>query len=168
MTKVEKAAHRDRHYWLLKSDPESFSFEDLWSLPDRTTHWDGVRNFQARNFLRDEMKKGDLAFFYHSGGDDPGVVGIVEVVREGYPDHTAFDPKDSHFDPKSKKDSPTWSMIDIHAVERFPRPVSLAEMRTKPELEGLPLLQKGNRLSVQKVGSTEWNAVVALSKRPQP
>jgi predicted RNA-binding protein with PUA-like domain len=168
MTKVEKAAHKDRHYWLLKSDPESFSFEDLWSLPDRTTHWDGVRNFQARNFLRDEMKKGDLAFFYHSGGDDPGVVGIVEVVREGYPDHTAFDPKDSHFDPKSKKDSPTWSMIDIHAVERFPRPVSLAEMRTKPELEGLPLLQKGNRLSVQKVGSTEWNAVVALSKRPQP
>jgi predicted RNA-binding protein with PUA-like domain len=167
MTKVEKAAHKDRHYWLLKSDPESFSFEDLWSLPDRTTHWDGVRNFQARNFLRDEMKKGDLAFFYHSGGDDPGVVGIVEVVREGYPDHTAFDPKDSHFDPKSKKDSPTWSMIDIHAVERFPRPVSLAEMRTKPELEGLPLLQKGNRLSVQKVGSTEWNAVVALSKQPQ-
>jgi predicted RNA-binding protein with PUA-like domain len=168
MTKVEKAAHKDRHYWLLKSDPESFSFDDLWSLADRTTHWDGVRNFQARNFLRDEMKKGDLAFFYHSGGDDPGVVGIVEVVREGYPDHTAFDPKDSHFDPKSKKDSPTWSMIDIHAVERFPRPVSLAEMRTKPELEGLPLLQKGNRLSVQKVGSTEWNAVVALSKRPQP
>jgi predicted RNA-binding protein with PUA-like domain len=168
MTKVEKAAHKDRHYWLLKSDPESFSFDDLWSLPARTTHWDGVRNFQARNFLRDEMKKGDLAFFYHSGGDDPGVVGIVEVVREGYPDHTAFDPKDSHFDPKSKKDSPTWSMIDIHAVERFPRPVSLAEMRTRPELEGLPLLQKGNRLSVQKVGSTEWNAVVALSKRPQP
>jgi predicted RNA-binding protein with PUA-like domain len=168
MTKVERAAHKNRHYWLLKSDPESFSFDDLWKLPDRTTHWDGVRNFQARNFLRDEMKKGDLAFFYHSGGEDPGVVGIVEVVREGYPDHTAFDPKDSHFDPKSKKDSPTWSMIDIHAVERFPRPVSLAEMRTKPELEGLPLLQKGNRLSVQKVGSTEWNAVVALSKRPQP
>lgn len=168
MTKVEKGAHRDRHYWLLKSDPESFSFDDLWRLPNRTTHWDGVRNFQARNFLRDEMKKGDLAFFYHSGGDDPGVVGIVEVVREGYPDHTAFDPKDPHFDPKSKKESPTWSMVDIHAVERFPRPVSLAEMRTKPELEGLPLLQKGNRLSVQRVGSTEWNAVVALSKHPQP
>jgi predicted RNA-binding protein with PUA-like domain len=167
MTKVEKAAHRDRHYWLLKSDPESFSFDDLWRLPNRTTHWDGVRNFQARNFLRDEMKKGDLALFYHSGGDDPGVVGIVEVVREGYPDHTAFDPKDPHFDPKSKKDSPTWSMVDIHAVERLPRPVSLAEMRTRPELEGLPLLQKGSRLSVQRVGSTEWNAVVALSKQPQ-
>jgi predicted RNA-binding protein with PUA-like domain len=167
MTKVEKAAHRDRHYWLLKSDPESFSFDDLWRLPNRTTHWDGVRNFQARNFLRDEMKKGDLALFYHSGGDDPGVVGIVEVVREGYPDHTAFDPKDPHFDPKSKKDSPTWSMVDIHAVERLPRPVSLAEMRTRPELEGLPLLQKGSRLSVQRVGSTEWNAVVALSKQPK-
>src|SRR6059058_2441897 len=168
MTKVEKAAHRDRHYWLLKSDPESFSFDDLWRLPNRTTHWDGVRNFQARNFLRDEMKKGDLALFYHSGGDDPGVIGIVEVVREGYPDHTAFDPKDPHFDPKSKKDSPTWSMVDIHAIERFQRPVSLAEMRRRPELEGLPLLQKGNRLSVQRVGSTEWNAVVALSKQPQP
>ena len=167
MTKVEKAAHRDRHYWLLKSDPESFSFDDLWKIPNRTTHWDGVRNFQARNFLRDEMKKGDLAFFYHSGGDDPGVVGIVEIVREGYPDHTAFDPKDPHFDPKSRKDSPVWSMVDIHAVERFPRPVSLAEMRTKPELEGLPLLKKGNRLSVQPVGSTEWNAVVALSKQEQ-
>jgi predicted RNA-binding protein with PUA-like domain len=168
MTKVEKAAHRGRQYWLLKSDAESFSFDDLWRLPNRTTHWDGVRNFQARNFLRDEMKKGDLAFFYHSGGDDPGVVGIVEVVREGYPDHTAFDPKDPHFDPKSKKESPTWSMVDIHAVERFPRAVSLAEMRKRPELEGLPLLQKGNRLSVQRVGSTEWNAVVALSKTPQP
>ena len=167
MSKVERGAHKDRQYWLLKSDAESFSFDDLWNLPDRTTHWDGVRNFQARNFLRDEMKKGDLAFFYHSGGSDPGVVGIVEVVREGYPDHTAFDPKDPHFDPDSKKESPTWSMVDIHAVQRFPRPVSLAEMRTKPELEGLPLLKKGNRLSVQKVGSTEWNAVVALSKEPQ-
>ena len=167
MSKVERGAHKDRQYWLLKSDAESFSFDDLWNLPDRTTHWDGVRNFQARNFLRDEMKKGDLAFFYHSGGSDPGVVGIVEVVREGYPDHTAFDPKDPHFDPDSKKESPTWSMVDIHAVQRFPRPGSLAEMRTKPELEGLPLLKKGNRLSVQKVGSTEWNAVVALSKEPQ-
>ena len=167
MSKVERGAHKDRQYWLLKSDAESFSFDDLWNLPDRTTHWDGVRNFQARNFLRDEMKKGDLAFFYHSGGSDPGVVGIVEVVREGYPDHTAFDPKDPHFDPDSKKESPTWSMVDIHAVQRFPRPLSLAEMRTKPELEGLPLLKKGNRLSVQKVGSTEWNAVVALSTEPQ-
>jgi predicted RNA-binding protein with PUA-like domain len=164
MTKVNRAAQTDRQYWLLKSEPESFSFDDLWNASGHTTHWDGVRNYQARNFMRDEMKKGDLAFFYHSGAE-PGIVGIVEIVREGYPDHTAVDPKDPHYDPKSKRgeESP-WSMVDVHAIERFPRHVSLAELRTKPELEGMPLLQKGNRLSVQKVGAAEWNAVVALSK----
>ena len=163
MTQVSQGLHKDRQYWLLKSDVESFPFDALWNAPNRTTHWDGVRNFQARNFLR-EMKKGDLAFFYHSGAE-PGVVGIVEVVREAYPDHTALDPKDPHFDPKSKGGESQWSMVDIHAVERLPRPVMLSEMRTKPELAGLPLLKKGNRLSVQKVGAAEWNAVVALSKQ---
>jgi predicted RNA-binding protein with PUA-like domain len=166
MSKLEKAGSPNRQYWLLKADPETFSVEDLWSLPDRTTHWDGVRNFQARNFMR-EMKKGDLAFFYHSGAN-PGVVGIVEVVREAYPDHTALDPKDPHFDPKSKEGESGWSMVDVHGLERFPRPVSLSEMRLKPELAGMPLLKKGNRLSVQKVGAPEWNAVVALSKVPAP
>jgi predicted RNA-binding protein with PUA-like domain len=166
MTKVNRAAQMDRQYWLLKSEPESFSFEDLWNAPGHTTHWDGVRNYQARNFMRDQMKKGDLAFFYHSGAE-PGIVGIVEIAREGYPDHTAVDPKDPHYDPKSKRgeESP-WSMVDVRAIERFPRHVSLAELRTKPELEGMPLLQKGNRLSVQRVGAAEWNAVVALSKQP--
>ena len=163
MTKVSRGAQKDRQYWLLKSEPESFSFDDLWNSPDRTTHWDGVRNYQARNFMRDEMKKGDLAFFYHSG-DDPGIVGIVEIAREGYPDHTAVDPKDPHYDPKSKSGESSWSMVDVHAIERFPRHVTLSEMREKPELEGMPLLQKGNRLSVQKVGAAEWNAVVALAK----
>lgn len=165
MAKVTQGAHKDRHYWLLKSDAETFSWDDLWNAPDRTTHWDGVRNFQARNFMRDEMKKGDLAFFYHSGGENPGIIGIVEVVREGYPDTTAVDPKDPHFDPRSKGGESQWSMIDVHAVEKLQRVVTLAEMRTHPELEGMPLLQKGNRLSVQKVGSTEWNAVIALSKQ---
>jgi predicted RNA-binding protein with PUA-like domain len=164
MAKIAQGAHKDRSYWLLKSEPGTFSFDDLWNSRDRTVHWDGVRNFQARNYLRDEMKKGDLAFFYHSGAD-PGIVGIVEVVREGYPDATAFDPKDSHYDPKSKKDAPTWFMVDIHAVERFSRPISLGELRTRPELEGMPLLKKGNRLSVQPVGAAEWNAVVALAKQ---
>jgi predicted RNA-binding protein with PUA-like domain len=115
--------------------------------------------------MRDEMKKGDLAFFYHSGGDNPGIVGIVEIVREGYPDHTALDAKDPHYDPRSKSGEPYWSMVDIQAIERLPRLVSLSEMRTKPELEGMALLKKGNRLSVQKVGAAEWNAVLALAKQ---
>ena len=163
MAKVAQAVHTDRRYWLLKSEPGSFSFDDLWNSTGRTTHWDGVRNFQARNFLRDEMKMGDLAFFYHSGAD-PGIVGIVEIVREGYPDHTALDPKDPHYDPRSKSGESPWSMVDVHAIERFSRPIPLSEMRGKPELEGMPLLQKGSRLSVQKVGVAEWNAVLALAK----
>jgi predicted RNA-binding protein with PUA-like domain len=165
MAKVTQGAHKDRQYWLLKSDAETFSWDDLWNAPNRTTHWDGVRNFQARNYLRDQMKKGDLAFFYHSGGENPGIVGIVEIVREGYPDTTALDPNDPHFDPRSKGGESQWSMVDVRGVEKLARPVTLAEMRKRPELEGMLLLQKGSRLSVQKVGPAEWNAVIALSKQ---
>jgi predicted RNA-binding protein with PUA-like domain len=168
MTKVAEPLRKDRQYWLIKSDAESFSFDHLWNLPNRTTHWDGVRNFQARNYMRDEMKKGDLAFFYHSGGSDPGVVGIVEIVREGYPDHTASDPKDPHYDPRSKSGEPYWTMVDVKAIERLPRHISLSELRTKADLGGMPLLQKGNRLSVQKVGAAEWNAVINLAKQEGP
>lgn len=164
MTKVTRSAQKDRQYWLLKSEPESFSFDDLMKAPNQTSHWDGVRNYQARNFMRDEMKKGDLAFFYHSG-DEPGIVGIVEIVREGYPDHTAVDPKDAHYDPRTKGGESSWSMVDVRALEHLPRPITLSEMRTKPELQGMPLLQKGNRLSVQRVGAAEWNAVLALAKQ---
>ncbi|HEV7595662.1 MAG TPA: EVE domain-containing protein [Gemmatimonadaceae bacterium] len=164
MAKVAQAAHRDRHYWLLKSEPGTFSFDDLWNSTGRTTHWDGVRNFQARNYMRDEMKKGDLAFFYHSGAE-PGIVGIVEITSDGYPDHTAVDPEDPHYDPKAKGKESPWSMVDVHAIERFPRPILLSEMRGKPQLEGMPLLQKGSRLSVQRVGAAEWNAVIALTKQ---
>jgi predicted RNA-binding protein with PUA-like domain len=167
MAKTARAAHTDRRYWLIKSEPGTFSIDDLWNSPNRTTHWDGVRNFQARNYLRDEMKKGDLAFFYHSG-EDPGIVGIVEIAREGYPDPSAVDPNDPHYDPKSKNGESPWYAVDVHAVERFPRAISLKEMRTMPELEGMPLLQKGNRLSVQKVGAAEWNAVIALNKQTRP
>jgi predicted RNA-binding protein with PUA-like domain len=117
--------------------------------------------------MRDEMKKGDLAFFYHSGGE-PAILGIAEIVREGYPDSTAVDPNDPHYDPKSKGGESAWSMVDIRAIERLARPVTLAEMRTRPELTALPLLQKGNRLSVQKVGAPEWNAILALAKEGQP
>jgi predicted RNA-binding protein with PUA-like domain len=110
-------------------------------------------------------KRDDLAFFYHSGGAEPGIHGIVEITREGYPDHTALDPKDPHYDPRSKSGESQWSMVDIRAVERLSRPVTLSEMRTNPELEGMPLLKKGNRLSVQKVGAAEWNAVLRLAKQ---
>lgn len=164
MTRITQSAQKDRQYWLLKSEPESFSFDDLMNAPNQTSHWDGVRNYQARNFMRDEMKKGDLAFFYHSGAE-PAIVGIVEIVREGYPDHTAVDPKDAHYDPRSKGGESSWSMVDVRALERLPRPITLSEMRTKPELQGMPLLQKGSRLSVQKVGAAEWNAVFALAKQ---
>lgn len=164
MAKITRPAQRDRQYWLLKSDPESFSFDDLWNVPDRTTHWDGVRNYQARNFMR-EMKRGDLAFFYHSGGTDPAILGIVEIVREAYADPTALDPKDPHYDPKSERGESSWSMVDIRAIERLQRPVTLSEMRPRSELAAMPLLQKGSRLSVQKVGAAEWNAILALGKQ---
>src|SRR5687767_2074541 len=115
--------------WLVKSEPESFSWDDLWSSPGRTTHWDGVRNYQARNFMRDGMRIGDQVLFYHSSTAMPAIVGIAEVVREAYPDHTAFDPADPHHDPKSKADAPAWMMVDIRAVRPLERPVTLPMMR---------------------------------------
>ena len=116
-----------RQYWLVKSEPEVFSFDDLLAAPDRTTHWDGVRNFAARNHLR-AMKKGDRVLFYHSSTKPTAVVGVAEVVREAYPDATALDKKDPHFDPKSDPDDPTWFMVDIRALEKFKRPVGLDEI----------------------------------------
>jgi predicted RNA-binding protein with PUA-like domain len=164
MPKLSRPSGSNRQYWLLKTEPGDFSFDDLWKAPGRTTHWEGVRNYQARNYLRDEIKKGDLVFFYHSNCDEPGIVGIAEIVKPGYPDESAFDKKDSHYDPKSDRKNPTWYMVDIRGVERFPRVVTLAELRQNPELEGMPLLQKGSRLSVQKVGNLEWNAVLRAAK----
>jgi predicted RNA-binding protein with PUA-like domain len=123
-----------------------------------------VRNFQARNFMRDEMKTGDLVFFYHSG-EAPAIVGVTEVVRDGYPDHSALDPNDSHFDPKSKPDAPTWYMVDLRAVEPLARPLSLAELRGVAGLERMTLLQKGSRLSVQPVSPDEWAIIHRLGMR---
>jgi predicted RNA-binding protein with PUA-like domain len=152
-------ATRARRYWLVKSEPDAFSFDDLMASPDRTTCWDGVRNYQARNTMRDDMKRGDLVLFYHSSTEPAAIVGVAEVVREAYPDHTAFDAKDPHFDPKSRRDEPTWMMVDLRAVAAFARPLTLAELRGTPGLEKMTLLQKGSRLSVQPVTSAEWEIV---------
>lgn len=155
----------NRRHWLVKSEPDVFSFDDLMAKPSRTTHWDGVRNYQARNTMRDDMKKGDLVFFYHSSTDPAAIVGIAEVVREGYPDASALDPADSHFDPKSKADTPTWYMVDLEGTEKLSRPLSLAELRGVKGLEKMTLLQKGSRLSVQPVTAAEWTVITKLASK---
>jgi predicted RNA-binding protein with PUA-like domain len=147
----------------VKSEPDVFSFADLLKAPKKTTCWDGVRNYQARNTLRDQMKKGDRVFYYHSNAEPSGIAGMCEVVREGYPDHTAFDPKDPHFDPKSRRDEPTWYMVDVRAVAPFPRLVTLAELKGVKGLEKMALLQKGSRLSVQPVTQKEWEIVCRIA-----
>ncbi|MBC7673329.1 MAG: EVE domain-containing protein [Polaromonas sp.] len=156
------AARSARRYWLVKSEPDSFSFHDLLAAKGRTTCWDGVRNYQARNTMRDDMKKGDLVFFYHSSTDPAAIVGIAEVTREAYPDHTALDPADSHFDPKSKAESPTWWMVDLKAVTTLAQPITLAQLRGVKGLEKMVLLQKGSRLSVQPVSGKEWEIITLL------
>jgi len=147
----------------MKSEPEEFSIDDLKTRPNKTEHWDGVRNYQARNFMRDDMKKGDLVFFYHSNCDVPGIVGIAKVAREGYPDHTAFDPKDKHYDPKSDPDNPRWIMVDVKFVQKFKHTVSLADLKQHKALKEMRLLQKGNRLSVMPVSKKEWEYIVKLA-----
>ena len=152
----------ERRYWLLKTEPTSFSFEDLMRAPKRTTTWDGVRNYQARNMLRDQMKPGDLAFIYHSSADPAGIVGIAEVVSGGYPDSSAFDPRDSHYDPKSKRESPSWFVVDVKGVERLSGMITLDRLRGVKGLEKMVLLQRGSRLSVQPVTAEEWEIITKL------
>ena len=156
---------RGPRHWLVKSEPSVFSFDDLLACPRRTTKWDGVRNFQARNTLRDDMQKGDLVFFYHSSADPTAIVGVAEIAREGYPDETAFDESDSHFDAKSKRESPSWYAVDIKAVKKFVRPVTLAELRAVKGLERMTLLQKGSRLSVQPVSEPEWDIIYTMGMK---
>lgn len=153
------------NYWLLKSEEEVFSIQDLAKAPKKTTYWDGVRNYQARNFLRDSFKLGDLIFFYHSNSEPSAIAGIAEVVKEGYPDHTAFDPDDVHFDPKSDKAKPTWYMIDVRHVETFKKPLPLELLRQIPGLSEMALLQKGSRLSVQPVTAKEWKIITDLAAK---
>jgi predicted RNA-binding protein with PUA-like domain len=145
----------------MKTEPSTFSFDDLWNAPNRTTFWDGVRNFQARNLLR-QMKKGDEVFIYHSSADPTGIVGIAQVAKEAYPDPTAFDPKDSHYDPKSRKDSPSWFGVEVKAVKRLPEFITLQTLRGTKGLEQMVLLKKGSRLSVQPVTESEWKTITEL------
>jgi predicted RNA-binding protein with PUA-like domain len=160
-----RAAARTPRHWLLKSEPDVFGFDDLLAAPDRTTCWEGIRNYQARNFMRDEMQVGDLAFFHHSNADPAGVAGIAEIVRAAYPDPTAFDPESPYFDPKSRPEAPAWLMVDVRAVERFPTLVSLEAMRAARGLEEMLVLRRGNRLSVTPVTADEWAIVCALGRR---
>ena len=154
-------------YWLMKSEPDVFGIDDLAKAKRKTTHWDGVRNFQARNFMRDGMRRGDRAFFYHSNCEEPGIVGIVKIVREGYPDHTAFDAGDAHFDPDSKRDKPRWYMVDVQLERKFRGTISLATLREHDSgaLKGLALLKRGNRLSVTPVSAAHWKFIVDLASR---
>ena len=149
------------NYWLFKSEPGEFSIDDLARSPNKTAHWDGVRNYQARNMMRDQMKKGDLAFFYHSNCADPGIVGTVSIAREGYPDHTAFDPGDKHFDPKSDPDNPRWIMVDVMLKKKFRTELSLQLLKqhADKDLQGFQLLMRGNRLSVMPVIKVYWEFI---------
>jgi len=152
------------NHWLLKSEPGTFGIDALAASPKKTTAWDGVRNYQARNMLRDSMKKGDLAFFYHSNCEVPGIVGIVSIVSEGYPDETAFDAAHDHFDPDSKRDSPRWYVVDVKLVKKFKQVIALETLRKyeSSALKDLLILRKGNRLSVTPVTKKEWDFIVAL------
>jgi len=155
------------NYWLMKSEPDAYSLDDLANEPKKTEHWDGIRNYQARNFMRDDMKKGDLAFFYHSNCAEPGIVGIVEVVKEAYPDHTAWDKKAKYFDAKSSKDNPRWVMVDVKLKKRLKRNVTLREMKEKLPLKDMRLVAKGNRLSIMPVEKKEWDYILKLAdKKP--
>ena len=151
--------------WLFKTEPEAFSFDDLLAAPRRTTGWDGVRNYQARNLLRDEMEKGDQVLIYHSRVEPMSVVGEAEIVRAGYPDPTQFEKKHNHYDPDSLLDEPRWYQVDVRAVAKLGRPVTLGEMKAEPELRGMALLRRGNRLSVQPVTEAEYHAVLRLGLR---
>lgn len=152
-------------YWLLKSEPDCFSIDDLAAAPKRTTYWSGVRNFQARNFLRDDMRPGDRVLYYHSSCEPPAVVGLATIVKPGYPDHTAEDKNDDHYDPKHTKQNPIWYMVDVRFDEKFARELPLEELRGVSVLKNMVLLQRGSRLSVQPVQKSEFEAIVKLAQQ---
>ena len=155
-------------YWLMKTEPTAFSVEQLAAAPRQTTAWDGVRNYQARNMLRDEMKKGDEVFLYYSSTEVPGIVAIMEVVKEGYPDTTAFDRKHHHYDPKSDAKDPRWYVVDVRLKRRLKRVITLEVLRAHAgkELKGMVLLRPGNRLSITPVEATHWKFILSLESRP--
>jgi len=149
-------------YWLMKSEPDVFSIDDLKNRPDSTEHWDGVRNYQARNMMRDDMKVGDKIFFYHSNCDIPGIVGIAKVAKEAYPDFTSWNPESKYYDPKSSEENPRWFMVDVQFVKKFKRTISLSELKDDPALQEMPLVRKGNRLSINQVSAAEWEHILDL------
>lgn len=152
----------ERRYWLFKSEPTAYSFADLMGEDDQTAEWDGVRNYQVRNFMRDDMKIGDGILFYHSTAKPLAVVGVARIVGEAYPDTTAFDPSEKHYDPKSKPDNPAWLMVDIQGEREFNRPVTLQEIKDNPKLINMFLVRRGMRLSIQPVTKEEWDEVISL------
>jgi predicted RNA-binding protein with PUA-like domain len=153
------------NYWLVKTEPESYSIDDLARERNQTTYWHGVRNYQARNFLRDSLKLGDRVLFYHSSASPPAVVGIAKVVREGYPDPSALDPASDYYDPKATVDQPRWFMVDLQLESKFPRSIAIDELRAVPALSKMELLRQGSRLSVQPVQKSEFDAIVKLAKK---
>jgi predicted RNA-binding protein with PUA-like domain len=152
-------------YWLMKTEPDTFGVDDLAAAPRATTSWDGVRNYQARNMIRDEMKRQDQVFLYYSSTAVPGIVAVMEVVKEGYPDKTAFDPKDHHYDPQSDPAKPRWFMVDVRLKQRLPRIITLEELRkhATKELKGMVLLRPGNRLSVTPVEPAHWKFILSIA-----
>jgi predicted RNA-binding protein with PUA-like domain len=151
-------------FWLLKSEPDTYSIEDLKNEPGQVGTWDGVRNYKARNYLRDEMQVGDKAFFYHSSCETPAIVGIVKIVRAGYPDPTAFNPKSPYYDPKTSPDNPRWFMVQVKFERKLKNPITLKDIKNNPKLAKLTLVQKGNRLSVMPIKSNEWETILAMLK----
>lgn len=147
-------------YWLMKSEPDAFSIDDLKKKGQE--HWDGVRNYQARNFMRDGMRIGDKIFFYHSNCAEPGIVGIAEVATDAYPDPSQFDPKSKYFDAASSRDNPRWMLVDVKFVKKLKRTITLKELQAEPALAEMALVRKGNRLSVMPVGAEEWRHILAM------
>jgi predicted RNA-binding protein with PUA-like domain len=151
-------------YWLMKSEPDVYSFDDL--LRDKKTHWEGVRNYTARNFMRDDMKKGDVVLYYHSNAKPPHIAGIAEIEREGYPDPSQFNPKSDYYDATAKPDEPRWVLVDVKPVRKLARAVTLDELKANKKLASMGVVQKGQRLSVMPVTKAEFDEVVAMEKRP--
>ncbi len=160
------AKKQTRRYWLFKSEPNAYSIDDLEA--DGATFWDGVRNYQVRNMLRDEIRVGDRVLFYHSNAKPMAVVGTAEVIRNGYPDHTAFDPEDKHYDPKSIPDEPTWFMVDVKFLQKFDTPVTRDDLKADDVTSGMMVMQRGCRLSIQPVTTGEWKAVLKLAGVKEP
>ena len=153
-----------KKYWLMKSEPDAFSFDDLLRKKNQTEHWDGVRNYQARNFMRDDMKVGDVVLFYHSNAKPPHVAGVAEVCKEGFPDHTAFDETSKYFDPKSDPENPRWIMVSVKAVRKLEPSIPLSALQENPRLDGMLVVKRGQRLSIQPVEKHHFNEVLRMEK----